>query len=121
MATYNELSEGKYYVIQELENTTLELVFVSMATEKCVLIEFQDEDQTLTWYRKTDEIFEIVEELTEEQAVLYETITAGDDSDGDDDFFWGDDDEDEDDDFWDMDDDEDDDDDDDERVIAIKN
>jgi N6-adenosine-specific RNA methylase IME4 len=119
MATYNDLSAGNYYVIQEIENTTLELVYVSMVTEKCVLVEYQDDDQTLTWYRKTDEIFEVVEQLTEEQAIIYENLFENDDED--DDYFWGDDDDDDDEEFWDVDDDDDDDDDDDEKIIAIKN
>ena len=123
MATYSDLSSGNYYVIQEMENTTLELVYVPMVTNNCVLIEFQDEDQTLSWHRKTDEIFEIVEQLTTEQAIMYENMFE--DEDKDDDFYWGNDDEDEEDDdgeFWDVDDDDDDEDDeDDEKIIAIKN
>ena len=120
MATYNDLSAGSYFVIQEVENTTLELVYVPMVTEKCVLIEFQDDDQTLTWYRKTDELFEIVEQLTEEQAIIYEGLFENDNED-DDEFFWGNEEDDDDDEFWDTDEDDDDDDDDDEKIIAIKN
>ena len=123
MATYNDLNPGKYYVIQEMENTSLELVYVPMVTEKCVLVEYQDDDQTLTWYRKTDEVFEVVEELTDEQAIIYESMFQGDeDEDDDNDFFWGDDDDDDDDgDFWDVDDSDDDEDEDDEKIIALKN
>jgi hypothetical protein len=106
MATYGDLQPDFYYVVQETENAALELVYVPLITEKCVLVEFQDDDQTLTWNRKTDELFEIVEQLTEEQAVIYESLfDDGEEDDDDDDFFWGDDDE-----LW-----EDDDDDDDEK------
>ncbi len=122
MATYNELEQDNYYVIQEIENAGLELVYVPLVTNKCVLVEFQDDDQTLAWYRKTDALFEIVEQLTEEQAVIYESLFA--DEDEDDDFDWDDDD---DDDFWETDsddddeDDDDDDDKDDDKIIALKN
>jgi hypothetical protein len=124
MANYSELLQGNYYVIQEIENATLELVYIPLVTGKCVLVEFQDEDQTLAWYRKTDELLEIVEQLTDEQAVIYESL-FDDEDDDDDDFGWGDDDDD--DEFWDIeqdDDDEDDDDDDDRdkpKTIPINN
>lgn len=116
MATFKDLIPGHYYLIQELENTSLELIFIPMATEKCILVEFQDEDQTLTWYQKKDEIFEIVEQLTEEQALMYENLFYSDE-DNDEDFFWGNEEE-EDDDFWE---DDEEDDDSDEKIIAINN
>jgi hypothetical protein len=119
MATYNDLNKGNYYVIQELENTNLELVYIPLVTEKCVLVEFQDDDQTLSWHRKTEELFEVVEQLTEEQAVIYESLFADDEED---DFSWDDEDDEEDDDFWETDSDDDDDDDDgDDKIIALKN
>jgi hypothetical protein len=103
MAQFGDLQPGNYYVVQEVENTSLELVYVPLVTEKCVLIEFQDDDQTLAWYRKTETIFEIVEQLTEEQAVIYESLFEEEDDEDDNDFFWGDDDDDDDDDeLWGM-------------------
>jgi hypothetical protein len=98
MATYGDLKPDFYYVVQELENSALELVYVPLITEKCVLVEFQDDEQTLAWNRKTDELFDIVEQLTEEQAVIYESLFDDEDDDDDDDFFWVDDDDD--DDLW---------------------
>lgn len=111
MNTFGELEQGSYYVIQEVENTGLELIYIPLITEKCVLVEFQDDDQTLTWFKKTDPLFEIVEQLTDEQAIIYESLFEDDEDDEeDDDFFWGDSDE-ADDEFWNTDDDEDDEDD----------
>ncbi len=106
MATFGDLQQGSYYVVQEVENASLELVYIPLVTEKCVLVEFQDDDQTLSWYRKTDDLFEIVEELADEHAVIYESLFA-DDEDED---FWDADDKDSD--FWDVEDDEDEDEDD---------
>lgn len=103
MASFGDLQPGNYYVVQEVENTALELVYVPLVTEKCVLIEFQDDDQTLAWYRKSEPLFEIVEQLTEEQAVIYESLFEEEDEENDDDLFWGDDDDD--DDLWEMEDD----------------
>lgn len=85
MATYNDLSPACYYVIQENEHAGLELVFVPMVSEKCVLLEYQDEEQSLVWQRKTDAIFEIVDQLTEEQAVIYESLFEDDEEE---DFDW---------------------------------
>jgi len=91
-------------VVQEQENASLELIYVPLMTEKCVLVEYQDEEQTLSWFRKSDSLFEVVEQLTEEQAVIYESLFE-DDEEEEDDNFWGDDDDDEDDE-WDSEDEE---------------
>ena len=116
MATYNELSPANYYLIQENENAGVELVYIPMVTEKAVLVEYQDEDQTLKWYKKTEALTEVVEQLTEEQAVIYESLFDDDDDDSDDDdgFEWDEDDDDDDDFDWD-------DDGDDKKIRAINN
>ena len=74
MATYNDLYPSNYYLIRENENAGIELVYIPMVTGKCILVEYQDEDQTMNWFKKTDIIFEVVEQLTEEQAVIYESL-----------------------------------------------
>ncbi len=103
MATYGDLQIGSYFLVQEQENASLELIYVPLMTEKCVLVEFQDEDQTLSWYRKTDALHEVVEQLTEEQAVIYESLFEDDEEEEEDNFFWGEDDDDEEDEDWDLD------------------
>ncbi len=50
------------------------LAYVLMETEKAVFLEFEDELETMVWRKKSDSLEEIVEELTEEQADLYESI-----------------------------------------------
>jgi len=104
MANFGDLQIGSYFVVQEQENASLELIYVPLMTEKCVLVEYQDEEQTLSWFRKSDSLFEVVEQLTEEQAVVYESLFE-DDEEEEDDNFWGDDDDDEDDE-WDSEDEE---------------
>ncbi|MDA3614452.1 hypothetical protein [Polluticaenibacter yanchengensis] len=74
MSLYKELKVNNYYIIQESENANLELVFVIMDTSKTLLLEFQDEDQNLRWVRKSDQLFDIVDKLTKEQAEEYENI-----------------------------------------------
>jgi hypothetical protein len=84
MATYNDLYPASYYLIKENENAGIELVYIPMVTGKCVLIEYQDDDQTMKWFKKTDPIYELVEQLTEEQAVIYESLFENEEEDNDD-------------------------------------
>jgi hypothetical protein len=79
MATFKELSQANYYIIQENENGSLDLVFVPLITGKCIMLEFQDEDQTTVWRRLTDNVHEIVEKLTVEQAIQYENYKSTND------------------------------------------
>jgi hypothetical protein len=78
MTTYKDLYPSNYYLIKENENAGIELVYIPMVTDKCVLVEYQDEDQTMNWFKKTEPIFEVIEQLTEEQAVIYESLFEDD-------------------------------------------
>ena len=104
MATYNDLKTDKYYLVKEVDADEVSLVYVLMETEKAVFLEFEDEMESMVWKKKTDKLDEIVEELTEEQADLYESIVYEEEEDEE--FSWEDLEEDEDDeDFSDDDDD----------------
>ena len=83
MATYNDLYPSNYYLIKQNENAGIEMVYIPMVTAKCVLIEYQDDDQTMNWFKKTDSLFEVVEQLTEEQAVIYESLFEDEDEEED--------------------------------------
>ena len=74
MATYNDLKPGFYYLIRENENASIEMVYIPMETSKCILVEYQDEEQSMNWFRKTDDVHELIEQLTPEQAELYESL-----------------------------------------------
>ncbi len=84
MATYGDLNEGSYYLVQEHENTPVEMVFVAMATEKCVMIEYQDHEQSKRWFKKTDSLLELIEKLTDEQSVIYESLLNSEEDDASD-------------------------------------
>lgn len=106
MATYNDLKTDKYYLVKEVDADDVSLVYVLMETGKAVFLEFEDEMESMVWKKKTDKLDEIVEELTEEQADLYESIVYEEDEE--DEFSWEnleDDDDDDDEDFSDDDDD----------------
>ncbi|MEO7308867.1 MAG: hypothetical protein ABIX01_00605 [Chitinophagaceae bacterium] len=93
MATYNDLETDKYYLIKEEEDDAVDLVYVLMETKNAIYLEVEDGDDTLVWKKKSASIAEIVDELTEDEAELYESIAYEDDDD-DDDFEWDDEDED---------------------------
>ncbi len=106
MATYNDLKTDKYYLVKEVDADEVALVYVLMETGKAVFLEFEDEMESMVWKKKTDKLEEIVEELTEEQADLYESIVYEEEEEED--FSWEDLEDDEDDeDFSDDDDDDD--------------
>lgn len=86
MATYNDLKTDKYYLVKEVDADDVALVYVLMETEKAVFLEFEDEMESMVWKKKTDKLEEIVEELTEEQADLYESIVYEEDEE--DEFSW---------------------------------
>ena len=108
MATYNDLKTDRYYLIKEDNTKDIVLAYVLMETEKTVFLEFEDELETMVWRKKSDTLEEIVEELTEEQADLYESIVY--EEENEDGFSWEDLEEDDEDDLSDDDDDDDDDD-----------
>ncbi len=91
MATYNDLEIDKYYLIMEGEHGEVDLVYVLMQTNNAVFLELEDGEETLVWKKKNDSIFEIVDELTEDQADLYESIAYNEEDDED--FDWDDDEE----------------------------
>ena len=86
MPTYNDLETDKYYLIKEQEDDEVDLVYVLMETANTVFLEVEDGADTLVWKKKSAMIAEIVDELTEDQAELYETIAYEDDDDED--FDW---------------------------------
>lgn len=83
MATYTNLSLDHYYLIKETEGSEITLVQPVMETERCLLILHVDEIETTIWKKKDDAVFEIIEELTEEQVAEYESLFDDNDDDWD--------------------------------------
>ena len=82
MSTYAELEQDVYYLIKETEDDELMLVKPIMFTSNCVLIVGNDGESEYTfWKRLEDEVHEVVDELTEEQADEYESLFEDDDED----------------------------------------
>jgi hypothetical protein len=103
MATYATLQLNHFYLVIDNQGDDIELIQPCMETNKCVLITHHlDGEENNFWRRKKDNIFELIEELTDEQAMEYNNLF---DDDDDDDFYdwandyWDEDDDDEDDDY----------------------
>jgi replicative DNA helicase len=74
MTNYSSLLLDKAYLIIEREGKEIALVQILMETEKCVLVEMHDDEATTFWRKKSDAIFEVIDELTEEQIDTYDEL-----------------------------------------------
>lgn len=75
MSTFSELQQDVYYLIKETEDDELMLVKPLMTTSQCVLLVGNDGDSEYTFWKQLDEeVFEVVDELTEDEAELYESL-----------------------------------------------
>ena len=68
MPVFNDLSLDKLYLINEFEGDQVLLVEPIMKTEFCVLILIHEDMETFQWKKLSDDIFDIIEELTEEKS-----------------------------------------------------
>jgi hypothetical protein len=74
MATYADLALNRYYLIREYEDEDIELIHPVMETKTCILITYKNHFKGVFWKKKADIVFEIIEELDEEQLAEYENI-----------------------------------------------
>jgi hypothetical protein len=78
MANFSDLTLGNFYLIQENEGEEIALLEVLMHTDNAVLLMHHDDYETSVWRKKTDTIFEIVDELTDEQLEAYDELYEDD-------------------------------------------
>lgn len=72
MYSYGLLEPGCYYLVQEKEDTTVELIKVAMESDHCMYI-FKYRDETITeWKRKHDKLHDIIECLSDEMVEAWE-------------------------------------------------
>lgn len=79
MPVFNELSLDKKYLINEFDGDQVLLVEPIMKTESCVLILIHEDVETFQWKKLTDEIFDIIEELTEEKSDEFDALFEDED------------------------------------------
>ncbi len=81
MPVFNDLSIEKKYLINEYDGDNVLLVEPIMKTESCVLILIHEDVESIVWKKLSDNIFEIIEELSEEKVEEYELLFEEDDED----------------------------------------
>ena len=66
MYSYALLEAGCYYLIQEKEDSAIQLLQVTMETDHCVFVTVYGDEEVLSWKKKTDPIVDIIELLSDE-------------------------------------------------------
>ena len=81
MPVFNDLSIEKKYLINEYDGDNVLLVEPIMKTESCVLILIHEDVESIVWKKLSDNIFEIIEELSEEIVEEYDLLFEEDEDD----------------------------------------
>jgi hypothetical protein len=87
MSTYADLDIESYYLVIENEGDDIILVQPLMETDACVLLMNIDEYENTFWRKKEDTLFELVDELSEDQVEEYESIFGDDEEEDEEDDF----------------------------------
>ncbi len=75
MSTYASLELNRFYLVRENENEELILVQPVMQTSNCILLLLHsDNAHTSYWRKKSDNLLEIADELTDEELAAYENV-----------------------------------------------
>ncbi len=80
MYTYDLLENGCYYLVKEKEDLPIVLIKVAVETDHGIFIQ-RFEDPTLTeWKQKKDELFDIIECLSDEAVKQWEEHYSSEDA-----------------------------------------
>lgn len=74
MYSYALLETGCYYLIQEKDESPIQLIQVTMETEYCLFVTMYGDEELVNWKRKTDPIFEILELLDDDAVKEWQGI-----------------------------------------------
>ncbi|MEO8583500.1 MAG: hypothetical protein ABI415_06875 [Flavitalea sp.] len=74
MYSYALLETGCYYLIQEKEESPIQLIQVTMETDHCVFVTLYASEELLNWRKKTDFIFDILELLSDDAVKAWQTL-----------------------------------------------
>ena len=81
MPVFKDLLIEKKYLINEYDGDNVLLVEPIMKTESCVLILIHEDVESIVWKKLSDNIFEIIEELSEQKVEEYELLFEEDEDD----------------------------------------
>jgi hypothetical protein len=79
MNAYSNLEIHQFYLVQEEEDAEITLIQPLLETDHCFFILQHGELENTFWKKKTDPIYEIIEQLTDEQAEDFQNIWEEDD------------------------------------------
>ncbi|MEI6586749.1 MAG: hypothetical protein WCL56_11720 [Sediminibacterium sp.] len=74
MPVFNDLKLDTKYLINEFDGDVTLLVEPIMKTDLCILISIHEDVETFVWKKLNDDIFDIVEELTEKKSEEYDAL-----------------------------------------------
>ena len=74
MPVFNDLKLDTKYLINEFDGDVTLLVEPIMKTDLCILISIHEDVKTFVWKKLNDDIFDIVEELTEKKSEEYDAL-----------------------------------------------
>ena len=79
MPVFKDLSLDKKYLINEFDGDQVLLVEPIMKTESCVLLLIHEDVETFHWKKLNDDIFDIIEQLSDESATEYDALFEDED------------------------------------------
>ena len=79
MPVFNDLNLDKKYLINEFDGDNVLLVEPIMKTDFCILVLIHEDIETFVWKKLNDEIFDIVEELSDEHTKEYDSLFEDED------------------------------------------
>jgi hypothetical protein len=79
MPVFNDLKLDTKYLINEFDGDQVLLVEPIMKTESCLLILIHEDVETFQWKKLSEDIFDIIEELSEEKSEEYEALFEDED------------------------------------------
>ncbi len=79
MPVFNDLSLDTKYLINEFDGDQVLLVEPIMKTESCVLLLIHEDVETFHWKKLNDDIFDIIEQLSDESATEYDALFEDED------------------------------------------
>jgi len=74
MPVFNDLKLDTKYLINEFDGDVTLLVEPIMKTDLCILILIHEDVETIVWKKLTDDLFDIIEELSDEKSEEYDTL-----------------------------------------------
>ena len=72
MYSYELLETGCYYLVKEKEEAPVTLIHVAMETDHCLFIVRYDDPEATEWKLKKDNLYDIIECLSDEKVKEWE-------------------------------------------------